>query len=183
MFKFTSTFIDGLTVVQPSVHSDNRGVFFETFKATDFFMGGLPSIFSQDNYSESYKGVLRGLHFQKGSFAQGKLIRVIRGSVWDVAVDMRKSSRTYCKWYGLELNEENKTMFYVPPGFAHGFITLSDIACFSYKCTNEYNKNYEFGIRWDDPDLDIKWADVGIAPILSDKDKILPYVRDLKWNG
>ncbi len=175
-FEFTKLDIDGLVIVQPRVFADERGFFLETYKNSDFKNSGINVEFGQDNHSYSTKGVLRGLHFQKPPSSQAKLIRVIKGAVWDVAVDMRKNSPTFLKWYGIELSEENNTMFYVPEGFAHGFITLSDKAHLMYKCSKEYDPSTDSGIRWDDPDVGVKWP--MDKPLLSPKDEVLPYLKD-----
>ncbi|MEI6696129.1 MAG: dTDP-4-dehydrorhamnose 3,5-epimerase [Bacteroidota bacterium] len=165
-----------LLIIQPQVFRDERGYFFESFSAQRFIDAGLDLNFVQDNESKSQKNVLRGLHFQSPPFAQGKLVRVIKGSVMDVVVDIRKDSLTYGKHYKLDLTETNKTMLWIPPGFAHGFATLEDDTIFSYKCTNTYNKLSEGAILWNDPDLNIDW-DIA-HPILSEKDKISPFFRD-----
>ncbi|NBV56789.1 MAG: dTDP-4-dehydrorhamnose 3,5-epimerase [Bacteroidetes bacterium] len=164
----TTTNIEGLLVIKPKVFGDDRGYFFESFREDVMKSNDVTSKFVQDNQSMSSKGILRGLHFQKDPFAQGKLVRVIKGSVLDVAVDIRKKSPTYGQYFSIELNEENKTMFYIPPGFAHGFLTLEDNTLFSYKCTNYYNKESEGAIRWNSKSLNVDW---GIEnPILSSKD-------------
>lgn len=151
--------IQGLCVIQPQVHGDSRGYFVETYNQKDMEEAGLTMQFVQDNQSSSSKGVLRGLHFQK-NHPQGKLVRVIRGTVFDVAVDLRKDSATYGKWYGLELSEENKKQFYVPEGFAHGYLVLSDFAEFCYKCTDFYHPGDDGGITWNDPAIGIEWPQV-----------------------
>jgi len=176
-FKFEKTFIDGLVVVQPRIFPDGRGFFMETYKESDFYANGIKSSFVQDNHSMSSKGVLRGLHFQKGVHAQGKLVRVAAGSVWDVAVDLRPDSATFKKWFGIELTQISGTMLYIPPGFAHGFVTLEDKTEFLYKCTAEYNASSDGGIRWDDPDIAIEWplSDVSV----SEKDEKLPFLKDI----
>ncbi|MBC8572790.1 dTDP-4-dehydrorhamnose 3,5-epimerase [Jingyaoa shaoxingensis] len=183
--------IQGLCVIEPTVHGDSRGYFMETYNENDMKEAGLDMVFVQDNQSCSTKGVLRGLHFQK-SFPQGKLVRVIKGSVYDVAVDLRSNSETYGKYYGIELTEENKKQFYIPQGFAHGFLVLSDIAEFCYKCTDFYHPGDEGGMAWNDPEIGIQWPQVngsyqgsasaegyvmadGTALNLSDKDQ--------KWLG
>ena len=183
--------IQGLCVIEPTVHGDSRGYFMETYNENDMKEAGLDMVFVQDNQSCSSKGVLRGLHFQK-SFPQGKLVRVIKGSVYDVAVDLRSNSETYGKYYGIELTEENKKQFYIPQGFAHGFLVLSDIAEFCYKCTDFYHPGDEGGMAWNDPEIGIQWPQVkgsyqgsasaegyeradGTALNLSDKDQ--------KWLG
>jgi dTDP-4-dehydrorhamnose 3,5-epimerase len=164
----TTTNIEGLLVIKPKVFGDVRGYFFESFREDVMKSNDVASKFVQDNQSMSSKGILRGLHFQKDPFAQGKLVRVIKGSVLDVAVDIRKKSPTYGQYFSIELNEENKTMFYIPPGFAHGFLTLEDNTLFSYKCTNYYNKESEGAILWNSKSLNVDW---GIEnPILSSKD-------------
>ena len=168
----TTTNIEGLLIIKPRVFGDERGYFFESFREDIMKSNGVTSKFVQDNQSMSSKGILRGLHFQKDPFAQGKLVRVIKGSVLDVAVDIRKKSPTYGQHFLIELNEENKTMFYIPPGFAHGFLTLEDDTLFSYKCTNYYNKESEGAIRWNSKSLNV---DLGIVnPILSSKDATAP---------
>ena len=168
----TTTNIKGLLVIKPEVFGDERGYFFESFRDDLMKSNGVSPKFVQDNQSMSSKGILRGLHFQKDPFAQGKLVRVIKGSVLDVAVDIRKKSPTYGQHFSIELNEENKTMFYIPPGFAHGFLTLEDDTVFSYKCTNYYSKESEGAILWNSKLLNINW---GIEnPILSSKDETAP---------
>jgi len=170
--QFIETEIEGLLIIKPKIFEDERGHFFESYNKEVFKKNGLTVEFVQDNQSLSQKNVLRGLHFQAPPFAQGKLIRVIKGSVLDVAVDIRKKSSTYGKHMVVELSEYNKTMLYIPPGFAHGFLTLEDNTIFSYKCTNNYNKESEGSILWCDKDLKIDW---GISsPILSEKDKVSP---------
>lgn len=148
--------IEGLCVITPAVHGDLRGYFMETYNQKDMEENGLFMNFVQDNQSCSTKGVLRGLHFQK-KYPQGKLVRVIKGSVFDVAVDLRPESQTYGKWFGVELTEENKKQFYIPEGFAHGFLVLSDIAEFCYKCTDFYHPGDEGGLAWNDPSINIAW--------------------------
>ena len=148
--------IEGLCVIEPAVHGDSRGYFMETYSLRDMQENGLDMTFVQDNQSMSVKGVLRGLHFQK-QFPQGKLVRVIKGSVFDVAVDLRPDSETRGKWFGVELTEENKKQFYIPEGFAHGFLVLSDTAEFCYKCTDFYHPGDEGGLAWNDPAIGIEW--------------------------
>ena len=152
----TRTEIEGLCVIEPAVHGDNRGYFMETYNLNDMREAGLGMTFVQDNQSMSVKGVLRGLHFQK-QFPQGKLVRVIRGTVFDVAVDLREKSATYGKWFGIILSEENKKQFYIPEGFAHGFLVLSDMAEFCYKVTDFYHPGDEGGLAWNDPEIGIEW--------------------------
>jgi dTDP-4-dehydrorhamnose 3,5-epimerase len=177
-FKFIKTFIDGLFIIEPTVFGDERGFFMETYHAKEFNEAGINVTFVQDNHSKSKKGVLRGLHFQYNN-PQGKLVRVIKGEVYDVAVDLRKGSSTYGKWEGVILSEENKKQFYVPEGFAHGFLVLSDDAEFTYKCTNFYDADDEGGILWNDPDVGIEWPINNIdGIILSEKDKKLKKLKD-----
>ena len=159
--KVTPAPIEGLYVIEPTVHGDKRGYFTETYNLNDMREAGLDMIFVQDNQSSSVKGVLRGLHFQK-EHPQGKLVRAIRGSVFDVAVDLRKGSSTYGQWYGVELSEENHKQFYISEGFAHGFLVLSDIAEFCYKCTDFYHPGDEGGLAWNDPAIGIEWPQLVI---------------------
>ena len=173
---FTKTDFPGLFVFEPVVFNDSRGYFFESYNYQLFKQAGLDFNFVQDNQSLSQTGVLRGLHFQNNPNAQGKLVRVISGSVFDVAVDIRKKSPTYGQWFGLELTEQNKWMMYIPEGFAHGFATLQDFTVFSYKCTNFYNKASEDCIFWNDSDLAINWPIEN--PILSDKDLLGKHMKD-----
>ena len=171
-----NTFIEGLKIIQPRVFEDERGYFFESYSKQLFAANNINVDFVQDNQSLSQAGVLRGLHFQNPPYSQGKLVRVITGSVLDVAVDIRKDSPTYGKHFKIELTEKNKTMFWIPPGFAHGFLTLEDNTIFSYKCSNTYNKESEGSILWNDHDLNIDWNIKD--PTLSDKDKISPSFKD-----
>lgn len=164
------TKIKGLLIINPKVFADARGYFFESYNETVFKQNGINANFVQDNQSLSNAGVLRGLHFQAPPFDQGKLVRVITGAVLDVAVDIRKNSPTYGEYVAMELTEENKTMFYIPPGFAHGFLTLKDNTIFSYKCTNVYNKASEGCVLWNDTDININWNISN--PILSEKDLV-----------
>lgn len=151
--------IEGLCLIEPAVHGDARGYFMETYNQNDMTEAGLTMNFVQDNQSCSVKGVLRGFHFQK-EFPQGKLVRVIKGRVFDVAVDLRKGSTTFGKWFGVELTEENKKQFYIPQGFAHGFLVLSELAEFCYKCTDFYHPGDEGGLAWNDPAIGICWPQV-----------------------
>lgn len=151
--------IEGLYIIEPTVHGDDRGYFMETYNQKDMLEAGLDMVFVQDNQSMSTKGVLRGLHTQK-EHPQGKLVRVIKGKVFDVAVDVRPGSATFGQWYGIELSEENKKQFYVSPGFAHGFLVLSDVAEFCYKVTDFYHPNDEVGYAWNDPAIGIQWPEV-----------------------
>ena len=185
--KVTKCPIEGLYIVEPKVHGDNRGYFMETYNQRDMEEAGLNMVFVQDNQSMSVKGVLRGLHFQK-QYPQGKLVRVIQGRVFDVAVDLRAGSKTYGQWYGVELTEENKKQFYMSEGFAHGFLVLSERAEFCYKVTDFYRPGDEGGLAWNDPAIGIRWPEVqgdypgtasatgytladGTPLILSDKDQ------------
>lgn len=173
--KVTPCPIEGLYVIEPSVFGDERGYFMETYNQNDMKEAGLSMVFVQDNQSMSVKGVLRGLHYQK-QYPQGKLVRVVKGTVFDVAVDLRAGSDTYGKWYGVELSEENKKQFYIPEGFAHGFLVLSDVAEFCYKCTDFYRPGDEGGMIWNDPEIGIEWPiPEGMRLIISEKDQ--------KWKG
>lgn len=183
--------IEGLCVIEPAVHGDSRGYFMETYSQRDMEENGIDIVFVQDNQSMSAKGVLRGLHFQK-HFPQTKLVRVIKGCVFDVAVDLRSGSDTYGKWYGIELTEENKKQFLIPRGFAHGFLVLSDTAEFCYKCDDFYHANDEGGMAWNDPDIGIKWPQLvgeynGTASAegytLEDGTKLNLSDKDQKWLG
>lgn len=174
-FEFERCDIEGLVVVTPKVFGDNRGFFLETYSKKAFAEGGIVAEFVQDNHSKSKRGVLRGLHFQKRK-AQGKLVRVTAGRVFDVAVDLRRHSPTFGKWKSVELSAENKKMFYIPEGFAHGFLTLEDNTEFQYKCTDDYAPEYDSGILWNDPDVNIDWkfAEYGLTEAdldFSEKDK------------
>jgi len=179
-FTFTKTGIEDLYVIEPKVFGDNRGYFMETYNYEEFKAAGLDMVFVQDNQSMSTKGVLRGLHFQT-KHTQGKLVRVIKGAVFDVAVDLRKGSETYGKWYGVLLTEENKKQFYVPEGFAHGFLVTSDEAEFVYKCTDFYHPEFDCGLLWNDPEINIEWPTDGIDEILlSEKDKVQKKLSELE---
>ncbi|RGY96741.1 dTDP-4-dehydrorhamnose 3,5-epimerase [Clostridium sp. AM58-1XD] len=188
--KVTKCTIEGLYVIEPVVFEDKRGYFFEVYNQNDMHEAGLGMTFVQENTSKSIKGVLRGLHFQK-QYPQGKLARVLEGAVFDVAVDLRRNSKTYGKWYGVELSAENKKQFYIPEGFAHGLLTLTEEAVFCYKCTDFYHPGDEGGVAWNDPEIGVEWPYVtgkyagtasakgycldGTELILSDKDQ--------KWLG
>ena len=174
--KVTRLDIEGLCIIEPAVHGDERGYFMETYNQKDMHEAGLDMVFVQDNQSMSKKGVLRGLHFQK-QFPQGKLVRVISGAVFDVAVDLRKNSKTFGQWYGVELTAENKKQFYIPEGFAHGFLVRSETAEFCYKVTDFYHPGDEGGIMWNDPEIGIDWGDVSDV-ILSEKDKCHPKLSE-----
>ena len=185
--------IEGLCVITPAVYGDSRGYFMETYNENDMNKAGIHITFVQDNQSMSTKGVLRGLHFQK-QFPQTKLVRVIKGSVFDVAVDLRSGSETYGKWFGIELSEENKKQFLIPRGFAHGFLVLSETAEFCYKCDDFYHANDEGGLAWNDPEIGIDWAALGvngqydgtanaIGYMLSDGTPLNLSDKDQKWAG
>ena len=179
-FHFVPTEIEGVFIIEPSVFGDARGYFMETYNQEDMRREGLNMVFVQDNQSMSRRGVLRGLHFQK-QHPQGKLVRVIRGEVFDVAVDLRRSSATFGKWHGEVLTAENKKQFYLPPGFAHGFLVLSEVAEFCYKTTDFYHPEDEGGLMWNDPDIGIKWPTDGISDLLlSEKDKVNPSFAQLR---
>jgi dTDP-4-dehydrorhamnose 3,5-epimerase len=172
-FNFINTDIEGLMIIEPRVFGDHRGYFMETYNQTDFAEAGIKATFVQDNQSKSKRGVLRGLHFQN-KHPQGKLVRVLSGEVYDVAVDLRKNSPTYKKWAGILLSGENMKQFYVPEGFAHGFVVLSEEAEFAYKCTDFYYPEYDDGVLWNDPEIGIDWPIDSLDEILlSDKDKSL----------
>lgn len=177
-FTFNETKIKGVYIIDVRTYGDNRGYFMETYKESDFKEAGLDYNFVQDNQSSSRKGVLRGLHFQK-KHPQAKLVRVIKGEVFDVAVDLRKGSPTYGQWVGAVLSEENKRQFMIPRGFAHGFVVLSDYAEFTYKCDDLYHPEDEGGILWNDPTIGVEWPEVGDV-ILSEKDKVQPFFADIK---
>ena len=193
-FNFIETKIKDLYIIEPKVFGDDRGYFMESYNRRDFVEAGLDMVFVQDNQSRSVKGVLRGLHFQK-EFPQGKLVRVIKGSVFDVAVDLRAGSKTYGKWFGVELTEENKKQFYISEGFAHGFLVLSDEAEFCYKVTDFYHPGDEGGLAWNDPEIGVEWPQLvgeykgnasaegyhledGTALNLSDKDQLWVGLKD-----
>jgi len=174
--KIEKSHIEGLIVIKPDVIEDQRGYFFESYNEEKFRQLGIDVKFLQDNESKSGKGVLRGLHFQVPPYQQGKLVRVIKGAVLDVAVDMRNSSPTYGQWVSIELSEKNKWMYWIPAGFAHGFLTLEENTIFFYKCTQVYHRESEMGIAWDDPDLRIDWGTD--QPLISEKDKTAGRFRD-----
>ena len=177
-FQMRTTPIDGLLVIEPKVFADERGFFMESFKASDFAAFGITQNFVQDNHSKSRKGVIRGLHFQRAPYAQGKLVRVTRGRAWDVAVDLRKGSPTFGTWCAVELSADNHLLFWIPEGFAHGFLALEDDTELLYKCTAEYNPTSDGGIRWNDPDIGVAWPQIGVSPLLSSKDAVLPLLKD-----
>lgn len=174
--------IEGLKVITPSVFGDSRGYFMESYNYNDFKEAGMDYVFVQDNQSASKKGVLRGMHFQL-NYPQDKLVRVIRGEVFDAVIDLREGSKTYGQWYGVRLSEENKKMFMIPKGFAHGFLVLSDYAEFAYKCTDFYHPNDEGGIIYNDPDIAIEWPiPEGMELTMSDKDVKWPTLKELNAN-
>lgn len=172
-FSFIPTDVAGVMIIEPTVFGDERGYFMETYSEKEFAAAGIPGPFVQDNQSKSTRGVLRGLHFQKQR-PQGKLVRVVSGEVFDVAVDCRPHSHTFGKWVGVRLSAANKRQFYIPQGFAHGFLVLSDEAEFTYKCTDFYAPDDEGGVAWDDADIGIVWPDAGCSVKLSAKDKLHP---------
>ena len=178
--KFIETAIKGLVIIEPKIWEDNRGYFFESYNHKLFKEAGIEADFVQDNQSLSHKGTLRGLHGQADPFAQGKLVRVIQGKVLDVAVDIRKGSPTYGQHVDIELSAENQLMFWIAPGFLHGFLTLEDDTIFTYKVTKLYDKASEIGVLWNDKDLNINWGLDEQEIILSDKDKVLPSFSEFK---
>jgi dTDP-4-dehydrorhamnose 3,5-epimerase len=175
--KITETALPGVLIIEPRVFGDARGFFLESWNARSFAAAGLDLEFVQDNHSRSARGVLRGLHYQLAN-PQGKLVRVTRGAVFDVAVDIRRSSPHFGQWVGVELSDSNHHMLYIPPGFAHGFVVLSEVADFVYKCTSLYDAASDRGIRWDDPAIGIAWPDTGAPPLLSGKDAVAPLLAD-----
>lgn len=182
-FIFTKTQIDGVMIVEPHIFKDNRGYFCETYNRNDFIKAGIKDVFVQDNESNSVKGVLRGLHYQD-KHPQSKLVRVTKGEVFDVAVDIRKNSPTFGKWVGVVLSEENKNQLYIPAGLAHGFLVMSDSATFCYKCGDFYYPDEQCGIIYNDEDLKINWEDYCDSEfILSDKDKLNPTLKQYIENG
>jgi len=178
--QFIKQKINDLVLIQPVVHGDSRGFFMETYRKSMFFQNGIQNDFIQSNHAKSSKNVLRGLHYQLEPREQGKLVRVTRGAVLDVAVDIRKSSPTFGKHVMVELTEENKHIFWVPPGFAHGYITLTNDTEFQYQVTNEYSPEHERGICFDDPDIGIEWPVAVSELLVSERDKSLPLLKDQK---
>jgi len=177
------TKLKGCFILEPKVFDDSRGYFFESFNEENFErLTGQNGHFVQDNQSSSTYGVVRGLHFQKGEYAQAKLVRVLEGSVLDVAVDIRENSATFGQWISIELSESNNRQLYIPRGFAHGFSVLSETAVFAYKCDNKYHKESEGGIKYNDPDLNIDWGIPDVSMVLSDKDDILPFLKECSLN-
>lgn len=178
-FEFQKLSIEGLVLVKPKIFKDARGFFTESYKKSDFKKNGIDCDFVQDNHSFSVKNVIRGLHFQKPPFEQSKLVRCLKGEIMDVAVDIRKDSPNYLKWEAIVLSEANCHMLFIPKGFAHGFLVLSEYADVYYKCDTEYAPDYDAGVRYDDPDINICW---GVSsPSVSDKDMKLPFIKDLKF--
>ncbi|MDR2632551.1 MAG: dTDP-4-dehydrorhamnose 3,5-epimerase [Treponema sp.] len=173
-FTFIPGSLEGVYEIIPAVFKDSRGYFFESYTERDFVKAGIAGRFVQDNQSRSAKGVLRGLHFQK-QHPQGKLVRVLEGAVFDVALDLRPHSRTYGQWQGIHLSGEKHNQFYIPQGFAHGFLVLSETAVFAYKCTDFYHPEDEGGIIWNDPQIGISWPDLGMDYMVSAKDQNLPF--------
>lgn len=180
--KIIETGFKGLVIIKPKIFSDQRGYFFESYNQVILNNSGISFIPVQDNESKSSKGVIRGLHYQIMPFAQAKMIRVVEGKIYDVALDLRKSSRTFGKWFGIDLDSESKDLILIPRGFAHGFSVLSDIAIIQYKCDNVYNSEYERGIFLNDPTLDINWKTGSNAQILSDKDLKQPPFSNAEYN-
>lgn len=180
-FSFQTTNIPDVKIITPRVFGDSRGFFFESYKKSEFFENGIKEIFIQDNHSKSTKGVLRGLHYQLQPKAQAKIVRCIKGEIFDVAVDIRKNSDTYGKWVGEVLNEDNKKMLYIPAGFAHGFYVLSDEAEICYKASDEYSPENDRGIIWNDAQIGINWC-LCEQPILSTKDQTHPTLENAENN-
>lgn len=172
-------YVEGLVVIEPAVFRDSRGYFIETYNFNDFSSSGIRCQFLQDNQSQSAKGVLRGMHFQK-QHPQGKLVRVIEGEVFDVAVDLRKNSATFAEWFGIVLSGENRKQLYIPEGFAHGFLVLSEMATFAYKCTRLYDPTDECGLVWNDPDIGVRWPEINLPLKLSEKDEKNPTLKQLE---
>lgn len=176
-FEFEKLEIEGLVLIKPKCFGDNRGFFMESYKKSDFEKNGITCDFVQDNHSKSTKGVLRGLHYQVAPKAQAKLVRCTRGKIFDVAVDLREGSKTFAKWTKVELSEENKHILFIPQGFAHGFVVLSDEAELLYKTDNEYSAEHDRGILWCDKDINVDW---GVEnPILSEKDKVQKTLKEV----
>ena len=180
--KLQKTPLEDCYIIEPTVFEDERGYFYEKYNQKIFEeLSGIEGHFVQDNISKSSYGVLRGIHLQKGEYAQAKLVSCLEGAVWDVAVDLRKDSKTFGKWFGIELNAENRLQLYVPRGFGHGFSVISETAIFAYKCDNYYHKNAESGIMYNDADLNIDWKLAEQDIIISEKDQILPFFKDEKF--
>lgn len=177
-FEFKKLKLEGVVLVKPKVFGDNRGFFLESYKKSDFFANGITVEFNQDNHSKSTKGVLRGLHYQAKPFGQAKLVRCSKGRIYDVAVDIRKNSPTFGEYVKVELSEDNKHMLFIPDGFAHGFVVLSEEAELLYKASGEYAPKADRGILWCDKDINIDWQ-IDFEPILSDKDKVQPMLKNI----
>ena len=177
-FEFERQKIKDVILIKPKVFGDNRGFFMETYKKSDFYANGIEVEFNQDNHSKSSKGVLRGLHYQASPYGQAKIVRCGRGRIYDVAVDIRPDSETFGQYVKAELSEENKHMLYIPIGFAHGFVALSDEVELLYKASGEYNPQADRGVLWNDPDINIDW-NIDFEPILSDKDKVQPKLNEI----
>jgi len=177
-FEFERQKIKDVILVKPKVFGDNRGFFMETYKKSDFFANGIDVEFNQDNHSKSSKGVLRGLHYQAAPYGQAKIVRCGRGRIYDVAVDIRPNSETFGQYVKVELSEENKHMLYIPVGFAHGFVALSDEVELLYKASGEYNPQADRGVLWNDSDINIDW-EIDFEPLLSEKDKVQPKLKDI----
>ncbi len=177
-FTFEKQKIEDVILIKPKVFGDNRGFFLESYKKSDFFANGIKVEFNQDNHSKSTKHVLRGLHYQTKEFSQAKIVRCPKGRIYDVAVDIRPDSKTFGKYVKVELSEENKNMLYIPAGFAHGFVVLSDIAELMYKASGEYNPSADRGVLWSDEDINIDWG-IDFEPILSEKDKVQPRLCEI----
>ncbi len=181
--NFIKTNLDGVVIVEPKIFADDRGYFFESYNAAEFEKNGIPNVFIQDNQSKSCYGVIRGLHCQTGPHAQAKLVRVLQGTVLDVAVDIRPGSPTFGKHVAVELSAENQRQLFIPRGFLHGFSVLSDTAVFAYKCDNLYCKESEFGVRFDDPDIGVDWRIPADKVITSEKDRQAKGLKDVPNNG
>lgn len=177
-FEFERQKINDVILIKPKVFGDNRGFFMETYKKTDFYANGIDVEFNQDNHSKSSKGVLRGLHYQASPYGQAKIVRCGRGRIYDVAVDIRPNSPTFGQYVKVELSEDNKYMLYIPVGFAHGFVALSDEVELLYKASGEYNPQADRGVLWNDPDINIDW-NIDFKPLLSEKDKVQPKLCDI----
>lgn len=178
--QFKTCAIEGLVVIEHKAWPDSRGYFSETYNQDEFSRNGISANFVQDNMSYSHQGVLRGLHAQAGTNQQGKLVKVVQGRVWDVAVDVRKDSPTFGQYHALELNDTNQLSFWIPPGFLHGFLALTDNTIFTYKVTGKYDPSGEFGVKWDDPQINIQWPVSEISNLtISDKDLSLPFLKDI----
>ncbi len=180
--KVTETPLQGVLIVEPSVYSDSRGYFFESWQQKRYIEVGIETEFVQDNESQSVQGVVRGLHYQLAPWGQAKLVRVVQGRIFDVAVDLRQNSPTFMKWFGVELDDTSKKQLFIPRGFAHGFSVLSETAIFAYKCDNVYNREADRTINLKDPQLNINWKLGEIVPIVSDKDKNAPFLKDAEIN-